>query len=347
MLSPLLSARLALLSAALLLPCTPSQTAAQTRSEYAAVVGPAEATFTFPVPARAEWSWNDPATRAGRIEYHWGITVADADRRYRLAYLLARLPGSPPARGDLAALLAAGERSFFILTDRGGRQDAGVEVEVVAGTGRLQIRLRDRDAVERLFSSRPDSIVFHSLVAGTPADSQFVRVTYDDREAPDSTPGAGAGSKGALELGQAAPEYELPVLVPEPEGGPSLERLSSLRGEIVVLYLWFGNCPVSREEYPELVRFAGQWSQAGVRFRGIVLADTAEAREWLQQQGGAPFPQLVATEGMRRGYGSPGSPTVVVIDRDGRVAHAAFGAGQLAPEMILRRRLQRLTEERS
>jgi peroxiredoxin len=319
---------------------------AQASFAYEAVVGSREALFTFALPYRTEWRWNQPTTQPGHFEYRWDVRVADSSRTYRVGFLEARFPGAPPAQGSLEPLLDAGQTSFFVFEGGRGTVDPGVNVEVIPGRTRLWVSLQDPDAVARLFAARPPMVTFHSLVEGLGADSAVVRVTYLDAGEP-GLPDEAQRQADPLGLGEIVPDFELPVRAGPANVTPSSrERLSSYRGQPVVLYLWSGTCPVARGEYPELVRFAEKWTPRGVRFLSVAVDHTAEARSFLQAQPEVPFPALAATANLPEAYRDPVSPTIVVIDAEGRIVHHGDGAGQLAPELILEQRLASLTASR-
>lgn len=140
---------------------------------------------------------------------------------------------------------------------------------------------------------------------------------------------------GAPYPGQEAPDFELP----DQNGQPV--RLSSLRGQVVVLAFVTSWCPYSKAEQPHLAALAGELAPRGVRFLAVdVREDDAGYAKYLERVA-MPFPVLRDRDGaVARAYAPPGAmpklprreevpiSSVVVIDEKGVIR--SFGLLDMA-----------------
>jgi cytochrome c biogenesis protein CcmG/thiol:disulfide interchange protein DsbE len=130
----------------------------------------------------------------------------------------------------------------------------------------------------------------------------------------------GASPAGPL-VGQAAPDFSLPVF----HGGSTASsriELSALRGNVVVLDFWASwcrPCTVQSGILSDMV--PGQ--PDSVIFVGVNTADNPErAREFAERQN-LPYATVLDTGEVAEAYGANSLPTLVVIDRSGRVVSSA------------------------
>ena len=106
--------------------------------------------------------------------------------------------------------------------------------------------------------------------------------------------------------------------------------LADLRGEVVVLNLWYAACGPCREEAGDLADIAGESEADGVRFVGINTRDDAAGALAFQETFDVPYPTIVDRQGTAvlalRGQLVPNAvPTTLVVDREGRVAARISG----------------------
>lgn len=170
-------------------PCAPTaavpnttpraRTAAAAPSEpFTAVVREREARLTFPLPDQAEWAWQQATTPDDQLEYGWTAEVENRGRRYEFGFLLFKNPRLGPGRGDLAALLAAGQHSVAV-RDGGSATVASEErVRVEPGPSRLVVVVDDPRTLQLLFSGRPASATFVVQLPGQPVVTREVPVRY-------------------------------------------------------------------------------------------------------------------------------------------------------------------------
>ncbi len=113
-----------------------------------------------------------------------------------------------------------------------------------------------------------------------------------------------------------APEFNLPGLDGEKHA------LSDFRGQVLVLSVWASWCMPCREELPEFARardeLAGSHSEAV--FMTVNLGESgARARSWMDRAG-LDLPVLLASTKFMDEYGIMVVPSILVFDRDGRLA---------------------------
>jgi cytochrome c biogenesis protein CcmG, thiol:disulfide interchange protein DsbE len=123
-------------------------------------------------------------------------------------------------------------------------------------------------------------------------------------------------------IGQRAPGFELPTL-----DGEGSVRLSSLRGQVVVLNFWASWCDPCRDEHPALQAAWNGYRDRGAVVLGVMYQDTeVGARRYLEELGG-DWP-ILQDPGSRAAidYGVFGVPETVIIGADGIVAHKVIGA---------------------
>lgn len=131
-----------------------------------------------------------------------------------------------------------------------------------------------------------------------------------------------AEREAAMVLGQ-----EVDLTLKDPFGAE--QRLSSLKGRIVVLNFWATYCVPCRKEMPDLAAIQNEYAALGVQVIGA-SADEAEDRAKVLQfvkETRINFPiWMGATTGdmMRFGLGAA-LPGTVIIGRDGRVAKIISG----------------------
>jgi len=113
-----------------------------------------------------------------------------------------------------------------------------------------------------------------------------------------------------------APKFNLPGLDGEKHA------LSDFRGQVLVLSAWASWCMPCREELPQFARardeLAGRHPDAV--FVTVNLGESgARARSWMNKAG-LDLPVLLATTNFMDEYGLMVVPSILVFDRDGRLA---------------------------
>jgi peroxiredoxin len=126
---------------------------------------------------------------------------------------------------------------------------------------------------------------------------------------------------GAALTGKPAPEFALPSL-----DGRTVS-LADYRGRNVVLSFWASWCGPCRLEAPVLRTFYDRTHQsAGYEVLAISLDDTREAAQSAATELKMPFPVLLDVGSkVASQYFVEGIPTLMVIDKDGKVRYSSVG----------------------
>jgi len=144
------------------------------------------------------------------------------------------------------------------------------------------------------------------------------------RGIPEGGPSPGTGAflgPGAPEVGQPAPDFQLPRL-----DGRGTIRLSELRGRPVVVNFWASWCNPCRQEFPLLRAARAKHRRAGLEVIGISYRDIpSDARAFARSEN-ATWPLARDPGGaVAAGYGVRAIPQTFFIRRDGIVAARVFG----------------------
>lgn len=149
---------------------------------FAATVADDEAMFIIPVGRKDKWEWFLEGTKENLREYTWQVAVDNGKDSYEFGYSLFKKLGSKPQSGDLAALIEAGQQSLWQVFEGGPRRsgrvirDAGISVEPDGES--VIIRVKGKENVERLFSSRPEKVTFEMRTRAKRPTMKTVKVTY-------------------------------------------------------------------------------------------------------------------------------------------------------------------------
>ncbi|GAA4973789.1 TlpA disulfide reductase family protein [Kineococcus glutinatus] len=138
----------------------------------------------------------------------------------------------------------------------------------------------------------------------------------------------GAGTTREIAAAERTPAVEL--------SGETVEGepvdLADLRGSVVVLNVWYADCPPCRAEAPTLQGISEDYAAQGVRFLGInTRNDSPEAVRAFHETFGVTYPSIRDSAGTallalrERGIAAVATPTTVVLDAQGRIAAAVAG----------------------
>ncbi|HXJ92685.1 MAG TPA: TlpA disulfide reductase family protein [Terriglobia bacterium] len=135
----------------------------------------------------------------------------------------------------------------------------------------------------------------------------------------------------AVEVGDEAPDFSLPLTASSPDGGNrSLVRLADYRGHVLVLNFWGTWCPPCVAEAPSLERFAEK-----VKPWGVVVLGASERKDLSPADADEDDPGLAdfvskfhltypiardPVAGVAHRYGTFLFPETYIIDRQGRLA---------------------------
>lgn len=130
--------------------------------------------------------------------------------------------------------------------------------------------------------------------------------------------------------------------IPEMQGDSLMEegtriKLSSFKGEVVVINIWGAWCPPCRVEAPQLQKVWENYKDKGVQVLGIDFRDYArDAPADFMRDTGLTYPSIYDPSGRSllplKGYPRATVPSTIVLDKDHRVA-AVFLRGLLAEDL--------------
>ena len=117
------------------------------------------------------------------------------------------------------------------------------------------------------------------------------------------------------------------VILPDVKG--TMQPMSELRGQILVVNFWASWCPPCREEMPELSELQAMYRDQGLLVLGIAAEDQESVNQFASESP-VGYPLFAAdTEAGPLSYslGNHRSvlPYTVVIDRDGHIVKTYFG----------------------
>jgi alpha/beta superfamily hydrolase/peroxiredoxin len=129
-------------------------------------------------------------------------------------------------------------------------------------------------------------------------------------------------SKYATELvkaGTHAPDFKMKTI-----DGKTF-KLSQLKGKTVVLDFWASWCPDCRKDAPEVVRMYKEYAPQGIEFVGVSMDTDVEAWRKACEQFGITYTQVSELKKFKetdiaKAYGVKWIPSMVVIDKEGKVA---------------------------
>jgi cytochrome c biogenesis protein CcmG/thiol:disulfide interchange protein DsbE len=129
------------------------------------------------------------------------------------------------------------------------------------------------------------------------------------------------GPSAALQVGQAAPEFQLTTF-----DGDTVS-LGGLRGQVVVLNFFASWCNPCRQEAPDLQEAWREYEGRGVQFLGIAYKDAASKAQAFLAEFDATYPSaLDPGSRVSRAYGVTGVPETYVIDQEGLLVRHVLGA---------------------
>lgn len=127
----------------------------------------------------------------------------------------------------------------------------------------------------------------------------------------------------AIDVGESVPSFGVSTL-PDATGAEH-DVAAELSGPTVV-GLYKSSCQASKAMFPYLQRIHERYAGAGVRVLGVAQDSDNITRSFATRQG-VTFPILIEGDAypLSRAFDISATPTVYVIDQQGRVAYATMG----------------------
>jgi thiol-disulfide isomerase/thioredoxin len=132
-----------------------------------------------------------------------------------------------------------------------------------------------------------------------------------------------ARSKGKM-AGKEAPAFALPVAV-NSDPGARID-LKEMRGHAVLLDFWASWCGPCAMQAPILERVGDRYKDKGLTVVGVNVDDEPAVVAAYARQRGLSYPIVVDADGaVQRAYGVNKLPSLVLVDKDGKVAFFTQG----------------------
>jgi peroxiredoxin len=124
-------------------------------------------------------------------------------------------------------------------------------------------------------------------------------------------------AQAVLPAGERAPDFTLTSLV----GGNW--RLSEQRGKVVAVHFWNSGCGPCRNQMALLSHLAEKYKASGLVVFGVTIDDSEASALNAVGRMGVMYPVLFDRERtVARTYQLKTLPSMVLVDRDGRIRHA-------------------------
>lgn len=242
-----------------------------------------------------------------------------------------------------AAPHGGGTRAFLGLLTEGGPAGLAI-VEVVPGSPAALAGVRPGDTLLRIEDAAPRTheALVALIAAWVPGRAVSLQVRRGGsltslRATLAAASRDAASTPGAL-VGTPAPEVRAELIA-----GSDPVRLDLLRGRVVLLDFWATWCGPCRRIMPELDRLHREYHDRGLTVLGLTDERAERVRAHLVR---APVSYTIArdVDGTGRRFGVGAVPTLVVIDRGGRVRDLMIGVDGAAL-VRLRQTVERLLAE--
>jgi thiol-disulfide isomerase/thioredoxin len=128
------------------------------------------------------------------------------------------------------------------------------------------------------------------------------------------------GPVAAVDVGQAAPAFELP-------GATGSVKLADLRGKLVYVDFWASWCGPCKQSFPWMNEMQAKYGANGLQIVGIAVDNQRADAEQFLRETPAKFTVAFDVKGETpKSYRIKGMPSSYLIAPDGRVlyAHAGF-----------------------
>jgi cytochrome c biogenesis protein CcmG/thiol:disulfide interchange protein DsbE len=134
-------------------------------------------------------------------------------------------------------------------------------------------------------------------------------------------PGAAPIDATTVAQDRPAPDFDLPMLA-----GSRRLRLSSLRGEVVVVNFWASWCDVCQQDVLALRQLVSAQRSGAVAFVGVDHGDVSSAARTFLAHNDLHYPNVIDRVDLLRKFGGIGLPMTYVVDRSGRIRYQVTGS---------------------
>lgn len=155
----------------------------------------------------------------------------------------------------------------------------------------------------------------------------------------------GEGSPAPLRRGDAAPDFDLPVMGGGGGGEAGQRALADYAGQVVLVNFWATWCKPCEEEMPAMERLYKELSPRGFELLAISVDEQSDVVEAFLARMALSFPVLHdADQSVSRSYQTMGYPESLLLDRRGVIVERYVGPKPWdEPDYV--RRVERLLDE--
>lgn len=101
-------------------------------------------------------------------------------------------------------------------------------------------------------------------------------------------------------------------------------RLSSLKGNVVLVDFWATWCPPCKVEIPHLITLYETYKEKGLIVLGVGLDDEQKLKDFAEEHH-ITYPILIGTKDLAQKYRITGIPTTYLIDKKGKIGFKQIG----------------------
>ena len=122
--------------------------------------------------------------------------------------------------------------------------------------------------------------------------------------------------------------------------------LSKLRGKVVVLDFWATWCGPCKESIPTLVQIYRTYHQKDLEIIGMNVdrGDVSSVLRFVKLMD-IPYPVIITPDEVQRKYGVTGLPTIILLDKQGRVRDKFLGFSSKIGQRITARVSEFISEK--
>lgn len=137
-----------------------------------------------------------------------------------------------------------------------------------------------------------------------------------------------------IAIGSAAPQWSLPSF-----GANESIKLDDLKGKVVILEFWIKNCGPCILSVPVLNAVQAKYAGRKLEIIGVNAYDEEKDIRVFCNNNKPAYKIVRQGKGVAEQYGIPAFPSVVILDKAGKVAYAGLGLDQAGIEQIVNRLL--------
>lgn len=133
-----------------------------------------------------------------------------------------------------------------------------------------------------------------------------------------------------ISVGSYAPQWTLPLYNNEEN-----VALNNLKGKVVLLDFWIKNCGPCVKSIPFLNALTKKYSNKKFEILGINSYDAKKDISWFCEKHKPDYRILMQGKVVAEKYGVSGFPTVILIDKEGKVLYAGSGIDETKMEKMI------------